>query len=267
MASRSSNATVAVLVSGGLDSSILLADLLRPPPGRLSQAAPRRRVQPIYVRSGLFWEKAELRAVRRFLKAVTPGGNRLRRLVALDLPVADLYADHWSVTGRDAPGAESPDEAVYLPGRNLLLLVKAALWCRMHGVEELALGVLRSNPFGDASAAFLADFQGSLNRAVGGRLRITRPYASLSKRKVMQRGAGLPLELTFSCIAPVRGLHCGKCNKCAERRAAFRSVGWPDPTQYTRAESGRRKPECEPTGSPPEIPSGQTPVRLTFRSC
>ena len=243
MRPRSANATVAVLLSGGLDSSILLAGLLRPTPGA-KRSAPTRRVQPIYIRSGLFWEKAELRAVRRFLKAVTPSGSRLLPLVALQLPVADLYADHWSVTGRDGPGAESPDEAVYLPGRNLLLLVKAALWCRMNGVGELILGVLGSSPFADAAPAFFAGFQDLLSHAVGAGLRIARPFAALTKREVMERGAGLPLELTFSCIAPVRGLHCGRCNKCAERRAAFRSVGLPDPTRYTRAENGRRKSEC-----------------------
>jgi len=38
--------------------------------------------------------------------------------------------------------------------------------------------------------------------------------------------------LTFSCIAPVDGLHCGRCNKCAERAAAFRLTGTDDPTPY-----------------------------------
>lgn len=224
MASGYSHATVAVLVSGGLDSSILLADLLRQ----------GRRVQPLYVRSHLFWEAAELRAVKRFLKALAADGPGLPGLVVLDLPVADLYRDHWSVTGRDGPNAGSADDAVYLPGRNVLLLVKAALWCRMHGANELALGVLGSNPFADATPAFFAAFEACFNRAVGGRLRILRPFASLTKRQVIERGAGLPLELTFSCIAPVRGLHCGECNKCGERRAVFETLQWRDPTRYAQ---------------------------------
>jgi 7-cyano-7-deazaguanine synthase len=218
----SSKTTVAVLLSGGLDSAILLAELLRQ----------GRRVQPIYVRSRLVWEAAELRATGRLLKTLAPRWPGLFDLVTLDLPVADLYGNHWSMTGRDPPGEVSPDDAVYLPGRNVLLLVKAALWCQMHGVDELALGVLGSNPFADATPAFFDEFQGSLNRAIGGRLRIVRPFAALTKRQVMERGADLPLRLTFSCIAPVRGLHCGRCNKCAERRAAFRSLDRRDPTKY-----------------------------------
>jgi 7-cyano-7-deazaguanine synthase len=54
----------------------------------------------------------------------------------------------------------------------------------------------------------------------------------MTKRQVMELGRDLPLELTFSCISPVDSLHCGRCNKCAERQAAFRDAGLPDGTRY-----------------------------------
>jgi len=208
------------LLSGGLDRTILLGHLL----------AAGRRVQPFYVRCGLRWEDAERRHLDRFLHALA--GPRLAELVVLDLPLADLYDGHWSLTGRGVPELASPDTAVYLPGRNALLLIKAALWCRLHGIEELALAVLGSNPFADATPEFFAEFEGLLDRATGGRIRIMRPFGRLAKRQVMELGRGLPLELTFSCIAPRDGRHCGGCNKCAERIAAFASVGADDPTPY-----------------------------------
>lgn len=148
------------------------------------------------------------------------------------MPVADLYEYHWSVTGRDVPGADSPDDAVYLPGRNALLALKPALWCTMHGIEELALAVLSSNPFSDATEEFFRDFEQVIARATGNHVRLTRPFSGLQKREVMEFGRGLPLELTFSCIAPVGGLHCGRCNKCAERQQAFGYLGGDDPTKY-----------------------------------
>jgi 7-cyano-7-deazaguanine synthase len=220
MPTADSRQPIAVLVSGGLDSAILLAECLR------AYSA----VHPLYVRNGLAWEDAELHHLRHFLDAVrTP---RLQPLRVFELPVADLYGDHWSLTGQNVPDADSPDEAVFLPGRNVLLLSKAILWCHLHGVGAVTLAPLGSNPFPDATPAFFAAFQDVLNRAVGGNVRVLRPYAELSKVEVMHRGRGLPLERTFSCIRPVAGRHCGRCNKCAERRRAFADAGMADGTEY-----------------------------------
>jgi 7-cyano-7-deazaguanine synthase len=216
------SAALAVLVSGGLDSAVLLGESLR------SHAA----VHPLYVRQGLAWEAVELRHLRRFLRAVR--GPSLRPLRVLKVPVADLYGDHWGLTGREVPDADTPDEAVYLPGRNVLLLAKALLWCHLHDVPAVALGSLASNPFPDATPVFFRAYERVVNRAVNGHVAILRPYAHLHKTEVMVRGRGLPLGLTFSCLHPIGGRHCGKCNKCAERRRAFADAGMADPTRYHR---------------------------------
>jgi 7-cyano-7-deazaguanine synthase len=217
------NQAVGVLMSGGLDSSILVGHLLRS----------GCRVQPFYVESHLVWQQAELRAARRFLEALSRSSRRVDRLVVLELPLTDLYDRHWSVTGTAPPDATSDDSAVFLPGRNALLLLKPAIWCQLHGIQQLALGVLGTNPFADAAPPFFEAFQATINRDPACELRVIRPFAALPKREVMERGRGLPLELTFSCIAPVDGLHCGQCNKCAERQAAFGLIDAVDPTTYS----------------------------------
>jgi len=148
------------------------------------------------------------------------------------MPVGDLYPGHWSLTGEGTPAADAPDEAVFLPGRNVLLLSKALLWCRLRAVSEIAIATLASNPFPDATPEFFAAFEAVVNRAVGGRVRIHQPYLSLKKAEVLRLGRDLPLELTFSCIRPRQGRHCGACNKCAERRRAFAEAGLPDRTPY-----------------------------------
>jgi 7-cyano-7-deazaguanine synthase len=216
---------LAVLVSGGLDSAILLAEGLATHPA----------VHPLYVRFGLCWEEAELRHLRRFLEAVS--APALRPLAVLEMPVGDLYGEHWSLTGRGVPAAGDPDEAVFLPGRNVLLLAKAMLWCHLRGVGTLALAPLQGNPFPDATPAFFAAFARVVNGAVGGQVRVREPYLGLGKVEVLRRGRHLPLERTFSCLHPDGGgRHCGRCNKCAERRAAFRDAGLPDPTAYAGGE-------------------------------
>jgi 7-cyano-7-deazaguanine synthase len=217
---RKSSRTAAVLVSGGIDSAILSVDLLRD----------FERVVPIYIRAGLWWEEAELAALNRFLNAVACDG--LDQLVTLDEPIADVYGAHWSTSGASVPGHDTPDEAVYLPGRNLLLTVKAAVWCRLREVDTLALGSLGSNPFPDSTPDFFEKLETLLNQAMSGRIRLIRPFNLLHKTDVLLRGKTLPLHLTFSCINPSDGIHCGLCNKCAERKNGFRDAGLPDHTTY-----------------------------------
>ena len=55
------------------------------------------------------------------------------------------------------------------------------------------------------------------------------------KVQVVARGKKWPLELTLSCLAPRDMQHCGRCNKCAERRKAFAGAGLPDKTVYHEA--------------------------------
>ncbi|HZZ29787.1 MAG TPA: 7-cyano-7-deazaguanine synthase [Pirellulales bacterium] len=212
--------TLGVLVSGGLDSAILISYLLNA----------GEHVQPFYVDCGLHWQPAELATLHKYLAAIAT--SRLSPLITLQLPLADLYGDHWSLTGQKIPDAATPDEAVYLPGRNLLLIIKPALWCQMHGIGRLALGVLGSNPFDDTTADFFAALENVLRNLGQPPLEIVRPFANMHKEEVMRVGRRYPLELTFSCIAPVDELHCGRCNKCAERQAAFRMIELPDPTKY-----------------------------------
>jgi len=183
--------------------------------------------------------------------------------------MADVYEKHWSTGGAGVPSAESPDEAVYLLGRNALLTIKPLLWCRRHGIDRLALAVLEANPFTDATPEFFDRFSGAMALAGVGDVTIERPFAGLDKRAVMERGRRLPLELTFSCIAPVAQRHCGRCNKCTERNAAFRLAGLPDPTDYAdptaqrvndrRLRSRRRRDASEQVlerhaSAPPSVP-------------
>src|SRR5438132_5614155 len=210
----------AVLVSGGLDSGVLLAE----------QARSHSAVQPLFVESGFPWEAAERGHLRRFLDALR--SPVIQPLQILPLPVTDLYGDHWSLNGQNVPDASSPDSAVFLPGRNVLLLAKAMLWCHLHDVPAVALAVLAANPFPDATAAFFAAYAAAVNQAVAGSVQVLRPFEGMKKVDVIWRGRQLPLQLTFSCLQPQGDKHCGRCNKCEERRRAFRDADVPDPTNY-----------------------------------
>lgn len=197
--------SVCVLASGGMDSAVLLGESLR----RFGE------VHPLFVRSGLVWEKAELHWLKRFLRALR--SPRLKPLAVVAMPAADLYGRHWSLSRRRVPGYRSRDERVYLPGRNILLLSKAATFCAIRGIPVLRIGVLKGNPFPDGAPAFFRVMEKAVRIGLRSPLSIQAPFRAMTKRQVMDRAGALPLHLTFSCLAP-RGVHpCGRCNKCAER--------------------------------------------------
>jgi 7-cyano-7-deazaguanine synthase len=212
---------VVVLASGGMDSAVLVADLS----GR------GEVVQPIYIRFGLSWEGAEEEHLRRFLDSL-PKDCAARPLIALEFPITDVYGLHWSVSGTAVPDEDTPDSAVYLPGRNLLLLAKSSVWCALNNFAVVALGTLKGNPFADSSPEFFDGLAALAGLALDRPLVVEAPFAGLTKAEVLERGRHLALELTFSCIDPQHGEHCGRCNKCAERRRAFAAMGLADRTTY-----------------------------------
>jgi 7-cyano-7-deazaguanine synthase len=210
---------VAVLASGGLDSAALIGELSR-----------THDVTPVFIECGLAWEAEEKRALGAFLAAL--GSASVAAPVFLQLSVASIYGDHWSTTGRDVPDASSEDSAVYLPGRNVLLIGLAAVWCSLNATHKIAIGSLDDNPFADGSPAFFADYARLLSGALSHEIEVIAPFRGLRKWEVIARNRGLPLELSLSCIAPVANRHCGVCNKCFERREAFRKAGVADRTVY-----------------------------------
>lgn len=211
---------IALLVSGGLDSAILTGRLLRK----------KIRVQPIYLRSGHVWEQAELYWLKRYLKALPD--KHLKPLVCLSLSTDDLYDGHWSLTGKKTPAARSDDREVYLPGKNLLLIAKASVYCSLNKIKTLALAPLKTNPFPDAKLSFFKRLEKVCSEALDFKLSIQTPFLKMDKSQVMKLGQNLPLHLTFSCLSPIKNIHCGVCNKCAERKKAFRNANIIDRTHY-----------------------------------
>lgn len=214
----------AVLCSGGLDSVVLAASEARD-----------RQVVPVYVSVGLAWEEAERHALER-LRAAPALAGRLAPIVSLDVTMRDVYRPtHWAVTGTP-PAYDTPDEDVYLAGRNVILLAKAAVYCASAGIHRVAIGPLAGNPFPDATPAFFAAMGRALSLGLAHAIEIAAPFSNMEKSEVIRLGAalGVPLEMSLSCMNPQDGRHCGLCSKCRERRDAFAEAGVEDRTVYAR---------------------------------
>jgi 7-cyano-7-deazaguanine synthase len=215
----------AVLLSAGLDSAVLAAAEARVDP-----------VHPIYVSTGLAWERDELAALDRLL-ASAPFAVNVAPVARLSFTVEDVYpATHWALRGTP-PAFDTADEEVYLAGRNVVLLSKAAIYCSQHHISRIALGPLAGNPFPDATPQFFEAMARALSLGLGHTIVVDAPFLSMEKSDVIRLGVelGVPLELTLSCMNPQDGRHCGQCSKCRERRDAFAAAGQADPTSYAIA--------------------------------
>jgi 7-cyano-7-deazaguanine synthase len=220
-----STETIAVLFSAGLDSAVLLAHAAR---------QGLARVQPIYVSAGLAWEREELAMAARLLGSGAYGSDVLP-LVSLSVDMRDVYPpSHWAVRG-EAPAFDTPDEDVYIEGRNVVLLSKTAVYMAREGIARLLIGPLAGNPFPDASAVFFEAMARALSLGLAAPIAIEAPFATLQKSDVVAlgRSLGVPMELTLSCMQAQNGVHCGRCSKCRERRDGFREAGVEDATEYS----------------------------------
>ncbi len=226
MSAPSSPSTI-VLLSGGLDSAVLLA-----------HEAERQFVWPVYVSVGLAWEALEVEMVERLL-AHPSLATRVGTLSRVSFTMRDVYAPtHWAIRGTP-PAYDTPDEDVYLTGRNLVLLSKAGVIAATKHASRIVLGPLAGNPFPDARPAFFTAMAEALSLGLDRAIEVAAPFLTWEKADVIRRGLalGVPLELTLSCMNPVARAgepprHCGQCSKCRERRDAFAAVGQPDPAVY-----------------------------------
>jgi 7-cyano-7-deazaguanine synthase len=215
-----------VLLSGGLDSAVLLANEAR-----------AGFVWPVYVSVGLAWEALERQMVELLLAHPSLTGS-VGVLSQVEFTMRDVYAPtHWAIRGTP-PAYDTPDEDVYLTGRNMVLLAKAGVVATTRHASRIVLGPLAGNPFPDARPAFFTAMQEALSLGLGQPIEVAAPFLSWQKEDVIRRGLelGVPLELTLSCMNPVAAdgvpQHCGQCSKCRERRDAFAAVGVRDPAAY-----------------------------------
>jgi 7-cyano-7-deazaguanine synthase len=225
MITSNDHMSTVVLLSGGLDSAVLAA-----------HEAQTDRVVPVYVSVGLAWEDAEAAMVERLL--TTAPYKNVEPLSRVSFTMRDVYSpSHWAIRGVP-PAYDTPDQDVYLPGRNLVLLTKAGVIASKARAHRIALGPLAGNPFPDARPEFFSAMQQALSLGLDHAIEIAAPFLSMEKEAVIERGVelGVPFELTLSCMNPVitAGLpqHCGLCSKCRERRDAFTAAGVSDPSAY-----------------------------------
>jgi 7-cyano-7-deazaguanine synthase len=217
---RSPQSTISVLFGGGIESTALVRQFLDA----------GKSVIPVRIHCGLIWDDCESDFARRFL--AENSCDRLAPLREVRLPLNDFLGDHWAVTGRNIPQSGSAASELEIPLRNLTLLSFAFHQVRDLPGASLALGTTADNCYRDGSREYFDRCEEVLGLEAGYAVPILTPLIHLNKTQVIQQSDAATLALSFSCVNPGAGRHCGECIKCGRRKASFRAAGVSDPTDY-----------------------------------
>jgi 7-cyano-7-deazaguanine synthase len=220
-----------VLLSGGLDSSTLLAVV-------------KSEDFEAYALSFRYGQRhdSEIGAARRIAAAL---GVADHTIVDIDLRRfgGSALTDAIPVPkGRDADEIARDIPVTYVPARNTIFLSFALAWAEVLGSTDIFIGVnaLDYSGYPDCRPEYIEAFEGMANLATkagveGRRLKIHAPLIRLSKAEIIRKGLelGVDYSLTSTCYDPsVDGKACGTCDACLLRLKGFRELGIPDPVRY-----------------------------------
>jgi 7-cyano-7-deazaguanine synthase len=221
-----------VLLSGGLDSSTVLA-IARSEgylPYALSFSYGQRHV-------------AELDAARRVAEAAAVAGHVVAEIDLRVFGGSALTADMAVPKGRSEGEIGAGIPITYVPARNTIFLSFALAWAETLEASDIFVGVnaLDYSGYPDCRPEYIEAFERMANLATKAgvegrqRLRIHAPLMQLTKEGIIRCGLALGVDYsaTQSCYDPdEQGRACGGCDACQLRLRGFAAVGIPDPAAY-----------------------------------
>ena len=221
-----------VLVSGGMDSAVVLAI------AKEAGFAPHA----LSVRYGQR-HTSELDAAARVANAL---GAVAHKTVHVDLRSigGSALTDEGIQVPTDADGHEIGVgiPSTYVPARNTIMLSVALGWSEVLGGSDLFCGVnaVDYSGYPDCRPEFIAGFEQLANLATkagveGSRFRVHAPLMRMTKADIVREGLRLGVDFaqTVSCYqADADGRACGHCDACRLRAQGFAEAGVADPTRY-----------------------------------
>lgn len=228
----SPRAPAVVLLSGGLDSTTLLAYAVTQ--GFVPHAMTFRYGQRHAI---------EIEAARRVARAFA-----VRDHIVVDIDLR-TFGGSALTSDVDVPKDRTPNEMsrgipiTYVPARNTIFLSYALAWSEVLGVSDIFIGVnaVDYSGYPDCRPEYVAAYERMANVATRGAVegttpvRIRAPLIDLTKREIIELGIRLGVDygITMSCYDPsLSGVACGRCDACQLRLAAFAAAGMNDPAQY-----------------------------------
>lgn len=238
MKSPSAPSPAVLLLSGGLDSTTVLA---------VAQHE-GFAVNALTFRYGQRHAK-EIEAAKRIAR---DAGVIQHRVIDIDLTVfggSALTASTPVPKDRDLSALSLEAKGIpvtYVPARNTIFLSYALAFAEVIGATDIFIGVnaLDYSGYPDCRPEYIRAFEEMANLATragvegGRRLTIRTPLISLTKAAIIKLGESLGVDYsaTTSCYDPAEnGEACGRCDACQLRLKGFGEAGVDDPIEYVTA--------------------------------
>lgn len=214
---------VVIILSGGLDSSVLLHSFhkqgfeLRALSINYGQ---RHALELEYARdqaelAKVPWKLVDLSA----LSEVLPGSSQ----TDIRVPVPH---GHY---------AEESMKQTIVPNRNMILLSVAIGHAVAHKFDAVAYAAHAGDHaiYPDCRKPFVEAMRVAAGLCDWREISILSPFINMNKADIVSEGSKLGVDFTqtYSCYEGGE-LHCGKCGTCVERKEAFQLAGVTDPTTY-----------------------------------
>ncbi len=224
------NTPAVILLSGGLDSSTVLA---------IAQ-------DQDYACHTLAFDygqrhRNELEACAQIASSMNAESHRVFNLDIGSFGGSALTDDISVPKDRDE-SAMDDIPITYVPARNLVFLSIALAYAETLDACDLFIGVnaIDYSGYPDCRPEFIDSFAQTANLATklgvdGHAIKVHTPLLELTKAQIIQRGSALGVDYaqTHSCYDPSpTGGACGRCDSCILRRTGFEQAGIPDPTVY-----------------------------------
>ena len=222
------SARAVVLLSGGMDSAVVLACL---------------RAEGLECHALSFdygqRHRVELDRAAELARALGAADHRVARIDLRAFGASALTAEIEVPKDRDVEHAAGIP-VTYVPARNTIFLSHALAMAEAIGARDIGIGVnaIDYSGYPDCRPAFVEAFERLANLATragveaterGDRwIRVRTPLLELSKAGIVRLGRrlGVPLERTVSCYDPSpAGAPCGRCDACQLRERGFREAG------------------------------------------
>lgn len=227
-----------VLVSGGMDSAVVLA------------IAKEAGFAP-YALSVRYGQRhtSELDAAARVAAALGAVAHKTVNVDLRSIGGSALTNEEIQVpTDADGHVIGEGIPSTYVPARNTIMLSVALGWAEVLGSTDLFCGVnaVDYSGYPDCRPEFVAGFEALANLATkagveGSRFRVHAPLMRMSKADIAREGLRLGVDFaqTVSCYqADADGRACGHCDACRLRAQGFAEAGIIDPTRYASAGIG-----------------------------